>query len=306
MTMLKKIIGLILVGGFLFFFVQQQKGEEMVASLRDRFSQIGAARLPLPGKQYEGLRVVDPEVVAEAIKEDSSELATLFSHQTETALTLDAVVEETNNARIQEGLPPLKSNQLLIQSAEIKTRDMIDRHYFEHESPTGESVSDLGDRVEYPYIIMGENLALGNFKDAADLVRAWMESPGHRANILNPLYQEIGVYALRGNFEGQEVWFAVQHFGTNRNTCPSIDAKLRSDIAAMNAQLDIQEVEIERKKRELEEMNRGDDSYDTVVNEFNTMITTYNKLLGISQKSIVEYNKQVTTFNACLAKYQKE
>jgi uncharacterized protein YkwD len=90
---------------------------------------------------------------------------------------------------------------------------MFENQYFAHESPTGEKVSDLAKKFGYDFLLIGENLAMGNFSSDEDLVLAWMESPGHRENILNEKYQEIGVAVKKGIFEGKEVWIAVQHFG---------------------------------------------------------------------------------------------
>ena len=220
-------------------------------------------------------------------------------------LAVEDIIDETNKARITAGLSPLRTDQLLARSAQLKTEDMISLQYFEHESPTGVAVSDLGKKVGYDYIIMGENLALGDFRNAKDLVNAWMESPGHRANILNEMYQDIGIYAVKGTYEGQEVWFAVQHFGAQRSACPSIDSALKKEIDQMNRELDTQQVEIEALKKTLESQSAEDNDYDDKVNLFNAMVTAYNKALEISKSKIFEYNRQVGRFNTCLLQYQQ-
>jgi uncharacterized protein YkwD len=219
-------------------------------------------------------------------------------------LAIADIVDETNKERIKAGFEPLRANVILVESAKIKTEDMIDLEYFEHQSPSGKSVSDLGKDVGYDYIIMGENLAMGDFKNAKDLVTAWMNSPGHRANMLNPEYQDIGVYAAEGLFDGQSVWFAVQHFGTQRAVCPTISKTLKNDIDTLNEDLDKQQQAIEDLKNELEEFSVESGGYDDKVNLFNAMVTAYNKQLEVSKNKIVDYNKQVASFNTCLLQYQ--
>lgn len=219
-------------------------------------------------------------------------------------LAIADIIDETNKQRIKAGLEPLRADATLVESAEIKTQDMIDLGYFEHRSPSGKSVSDLGKDVGYDYIIMGENLAMGDFKNAKDLVDAWMNSPGHRANMLNPEYQDIGVYATEGIFEGQAVWFAVQHFGTQRAVCPSISKSLKQEIDILNKDLDKQQQEIEALKDTLEGLTADSGGYDDKVNLFNAMVVSYNKALELSKNKIVQYNKQVASFNTCLLQYQ--
>ncbi len=220
-------------------------------------------------------------------------------------LTIDNILVSTNIQRATEGLPALKLNTKLVQSSTLKTNDMIAKQYFEHESPTGKSVSDLGTEVGYNYIIMGENLALGNFKTADDLLLAWMNSPGHRANIMSTMYQEIGVYASKGDYQGREVWFAVQHFGTMRTACPQIDANLKKSIDSINSDLKKREATIATQKAYLEspERPRGEE-YKTAVTVFNELVSEYNLALVVSQEKIKQYNTQVASFNKCLSQYQ--
>src|SRR6185369_15716694 len=118
------------------------------------------------------------------------------------------------------GLPALKENALLDKAAKKKLDDMFAQQYFEHINPQGKGPSDLAKSVGYDYIAIGENLALGNFKNDAELVQAWMDSPGHRANILNKQYTEIGVAVGQGTYEGKKTWLAVQEFGRPTSSCP--------------------------------------------------------------------------------------
>jgi uncharacterized protein YkwD len=224
----------------------------------------------------------------------------------QTPLDIESIIDATNNERVKGGLLPLAVNTKLNASAKIKVEDMIKRQYFEHVSPTGENVSDLGHRVEYNYVIMGENLAMGNFVSAEDLLKAWMDSPGHRENIMSLNYQDIGVSAMKGVYQGREVWFAVQHFGTTRNACPIINQTLKSSIDAMNASLKKRDAQISALRVKIEAEDHPDgDEYRRMIAEFNTLVKEYNTELAASQKLITQYNTQVVAFNTCLAQYQK-
>src|SRR3989338_5641248 len=106
-------------------------------------------------------------------------------------LTREGVFAETNKKRVAYNLSQLTLHATLNRIAEIKAQDMFAREYFEHVAPDGTGVSDLAKRAGYDFIVIGENLALGNFANDAELIDAWMNSPGHRANILKDAYTEI-------------------------------------------------------------------------------------------------------------------
>jgi len=312
MRMLQRIITLCLTVAAVLFglaLIWPVKAEQLAVSILKGIQTVEVAKLPLTGYKEPSLKIVDPTSVSSAGKEEASRLALLFRKSKDGTpgddLIVEDIIDATNKARIAEGLEPLSVNVRLTASAKLKTEDMIKKGYFEHESPTGVSVSDLGGEVGYSYIIMGENLALGNFDGAGDLVQAWMDSPGHRANILNTMYREIGIYAAKGTFEGREVWFAVQHFGASRSACPTISATLKKEIDALNIELDRQQAEVEELKKRIENSNANEPGYEENVNLFNAMVNTYNQTLNVSRVKISEYNAQVAKFNSCLVKYQE-
>ncbi len=113
----------------------------------------------------------------------------------------------------------LSKNAKLTSAATAKANDLFEKQYFEHVSPTGESAADLVIAEGYNYRIVGENLALGDFKSEKELVDAWMASEGHRENILKKDYQEIGVASKLSKFEGRITWVSVQIFGTRAPEC---------------------------------------------------------------------------------------
>ncbi|MEU7896046.1 CAP domain-containing protein [Nonomuraea sp. NPDC049152] len=105
----------------------------------------------------------------------------------------DEVVKLTNAERASGGCKPLTHDPQLRAAAEGHSADMAAKGYFDHTSPDGRNP---GDRIKAsgfsPVSAWGENIAKGQ-RTAADVVRGWMNSPGHRANIMNCNYTHIGV-----------------------------------------------------------------------------------------------------------------
>jgi uncharacterized protein YkwD len=100
-----------------------------------------------------------------------------------------------NAQRAKHGLQPLTENALLQRAAELHSLDMAKRKFFEHQNPDGVQPDARIVRQGYPPILVGENLAWGETDKSppAMIVSLWMKSPGHRANILEPDYREIGI-----------------------------------------------------------------------------------------------------------------
>jgi molybdopterin converting factor small subunit len=145
-------------------------------------------------------------------------------------LTVAGILAETNKHRQTNNLAPLVLNPTLSQAADNKLKDMFARQYFDHDSPDGIGPADIVDRVNYQYLRIGENLALGNYTDDIDLVQAWMDSPGHRANILSQGFTEIGIAAAPGQFDDRSTWLAVQTFALPANTCPQPDETIQQSF----------------------------------------------------------------------------
>jgi uncharacterized YkwD family protein/spore coat assembly protein SafA len=105
-----------------------------------------------------------------------------------------------NQIRRQNGLPALTMNWQLERMARIKSQDMRDKHYFSHQSPTYGSPFTMMKSFGIYFTYAGENIAAGQ-PDPKSVVNSWMASPGHRANILNKNYTQIGVgYASGGSY----------------------------------------------------------------------------------------------------------
>jgi uncharacterized protein YkwD len=116
----------------------------------------------------------------------------------------DAVLCLVNAERRERGLPPLRSNDDLELAAQRHSADMVDRGYFEHDSPGGTTVRDRVQRTGYLKGVrrwsLGENIgwASRSISSPAGMVKAWMESPGHREIILTRTFREAGVGIAMG------------------------------------------------------------------------------------------------------------
>ena len=131
-------------------------------------------------------------------------------------ITITSVLEKTNSERAKLGLKPLVYNPTLSKSAEAKAADMFSKDYWAHTSPTGVPPWDFFINSGYEYSVAGENLAK-DFYDTDTLMKAWMNSPTHKANITNAKYQEIGLGVVNGVMNGVKTTLVVQHFASPRN-----------------------------------------------------------------------------------------
>ena len=132
------------------------------------------------------------------------------------------VLDLVNAERAAQGLHPLNADTNLATAARDHSEDMGLQDYFSHTSLDGRTVPDRITAAGYSYNTYGENIAAGQ-PTPERVVDAWMESSGHRANILNPIYCDIGVgYAYLANSTYRHYW--TQDFGrkTGVSTCPDI------------------------------------------------------------------------------------
>jgi uncharacterized protein YkwD len=130
----------------------------------------------------------------------------------EASETERTLLELTNNARKKENLPLLKFNTTLLKVAREHSANMATQKEMKHELD-GKKPSDRLKAAGYRYSRMGENIALGDRQPLETVFRGWMESPGHRANILNKDFEEIGIGVARDN-RGRIYY--TQVFGTPR------------------------------------------------------------------------------------------
>jgi len=134
------------------------------------------------------------------------------------AAVLPAVlVDLTNESRAESEQNTLNVNPLLQVAAQAKADDMATKGYFAHTSPEGVAPWYFFSSAGYIFSHAGENLAI-EFYDSKDVHDAWMDSPKHQANILNNNFSEIGIGTARGMYEGRNVLFITQFFGTPVST----------------------------------------------------------------------------------------
>ncbi len=126
-------------------------------------------------------------------------------------ITKANVIELTNKERVKAGLPVLWSNYKLNLAAQRKANDMMAKGYWEHYH-NGKSPWDWMHEAGYEFKAAGENLAI-DFLEVEPMIKAWMDSPTHRQNILNPNFKEIGVGIAKGFFKDHETIIVVQMFG---------------------------------------------------------------------------------------------
>jgi len=114
------------------------------------------------------------------------------SGQSSNSQFVNEVFNLVNQERAKAGLSQLTLDTALSNMAQDKAKDMYANNYFDHNSPTYGSPFDMMRQYNIPYSYAGENIAKGQ-RTPQEVMNAWMNSPGHRANILNPNFKKIGV-----------------------------------------------------------------------------------------------------------------
>jgi len=218
----------------------------------------------------------------------------------QTVLDKNIIIEEANLQRKNNGLASLFENAELNASALAKANDMFQNQYFEHVSPAGLDPGELVLEYGYKYIVAGENLILGNFVSERELVRSWMDSPGHRANILNNRYSEIGVAVVKGTYKGESVWMGVQEFGLPLSTCSEPSLNLKNEIKDKNTRLDQMSAELDSEKSKIDNANTKNPQYNNLVESYNRLVVQYQLLADEVKNLIPQYNNQVNIFNDCV------
>jgi hypothetical protein len=218
------------------------------------------------------------------------------------AIHADGVLAYTNAERYKENLPFLSTNAELSRAAYVKMQDLFANQYFAHEAPNGDSIVELATDAGYSYSSVGENLALGGFDSSKAVVDAWMDSPGHRKNILKPTYQEIGIAAGRGEYKGKIAWIVVQAFGTPRSLCPLPDHDLRERVEQGENTLMLMRRVADMRKQLFEDTSPNHPAYQKRIEAFRLAASVHNDYLDTRREEIDTYNAQVERYNACLTR----
>ncbi len=168
------------------------------------------------------------------------------------------IISLTNTARKDNDISVITSSKLLREAAQEKARDMLINEYFAHTSPDGKTPWDFIDATGYKYRYAGENLAI-HFDSTEHLIEGWMISPGHRKNILNEKYTEIGIGIARGTFESVPTTVVVQMFAQPIKTFSIVPGKTSAFSSGMPEgnllSARVKGASIEKTILELEEQN---------------------------------------------------
>ena len=145
------------------------------------------------------------------------------------------LIDLTNEHRIANGDSFLSHNETLDKAASFKAEDMAKERYFAHTSPKGVTPWHWFEKAGYTFLFAGENLAV-NFTNSEDVENAWMNSPSHRANILNARFKEIGISTFAGVYNDNPTIFVVQMFGVPaiKRVTPPKEIEVVSEVKAKN------------------------------------------------------------------------
>lgn len=150
------------------------------------------------------------------------------------------LIELTNIERQKKGLPTLSENATLDQAAAAKAQNMFSENYWAHFAPSGKTPWDFILGAGYKFTFAGENLAK-NFYESDAVVGAWMNSPTHRDNLLNPKYKDIGIAVADGVLNGQQTTLVVQMFGTGGEAVAA-----KPQVAVQGKQIEVPKQEVNK------------------------------------------------------------
>lgn len=162
---------------------------------------------------------------------------------TSSNITQQKIIELTNQERAKANLEPVAENQALDQAAKAKAANMFAENYWAHFAPSGRTPWDFILGTGYKFSYAGENLAK-NFYNSDDVVKAWVNSPSHRENLLNLKYKDIGIAVEDGVLNGQKTTLVVQMFGTQQ---AQIAAALPSSVDLGGKSVTVSQQEINQK-----------------------------------------------------------
>ncbi len=206
-----------------------------------------------------------------------------------TAAVLPAVlVDLTNKDRSSSGQTELVVSPVLEEAARMKAEDMVNNQYFAHHSPTGISPWYWMKESGYSFVYAGENLAI-DFTESIDVEDAWMKSPAHKKNIIDPRFTEIGIAAKEGIFQGRKTIFVVQMFGR-----PAFTEK---NIYNRTSSTEIPTEKLAQNNQDLVELDglvKGESASENIpVN----VLSESKEFIMVENTSNIESVGQVTSFN---------
>lgn len=223
-----------------------------------------------------------------------------------TTINAENIIWQTNYERVKTGLDPLIARPELMRSAGDKNSDMVRHQYFEHNRRSGGSepvgFDTFIDHQGYSFIKIGENLAMGNFATSREVVTAWMNSPTHKKNILDPQYREIGVAVKKATMDDKETFLFTQHFGNPRTSCPPVNESSKQTIEDLRSSVLNLQQEIAGHRALLPEHNNGlpDSNFNNLVEDYNKLVAQYNTNINRISDLVKQYNTQVQNFDDCI------
>ncbi len=151
----------------------------------------------------------------------------LASYSLEKSQTLSAqiLIDYSNAERVSRSVPHLSTNEDLAAAASAKAHDMAERGYFSHNTPEGESPWKWVREEGYSFTRVGENIAVG-YANEYKVIEGWLNSPGHRENLLNEKFTDIGIGIALGTYKGREATYVVQFFGSSTRVPEEIRTSL--------------------------------------------------------------------------------
>ena len=214
------------------------------------------------------------------------------------------ILRYTNIERENMSLEPLIANNTLNIIADLRADDLFANQYFEHDSPDGKSVTDLAKKFGYNYLLIGENLAQGSFDGEQGIVSAWMESAGHRANILNKKYKELGVSVKTGIFKGDNTTIAVQIFALPLANCPNPNQEIKAIIDSSTISIKQMQTEAQVLYINLNIIKNNSETnssyYNQKAQEYNSFAKRINDAILALKRMIDFYNIEVSQYNSCI------
>jgi uncharacterized protein YkwD len=137
-----------------------------------------------------------------------------------TNINASDVISLTNQQRVNNGLPALSYNSRLTQAAQNQASYMFEKDYWAHYAPDGTSPWSFVTAAGYSYSTAGQNLAK-DFDTSSGVVTGWMNSPEHRANILNSSFRDTGVAVMNGTLQGEQTTLVVAFYASPVGGAPA-------------------------------------------------------------------------------------
>lgn len=205
------------------------------------------------------------------------------------------IFTEINDVRQEHDREELIRDATLDVLAQEKLDDMFARNYFSHKDPNGLGTAVAAKNAGYRFTVLGENLAMGSYDDIEMLVDAWMESSGHRKNLLDDRFTNTGIASGIGEFNGEETFIAVQIFARPHGACKNPSAEIAAYIARGETYTKNIAALMSVYATSMGGASNG--SVRALTNQVSVLMTVFLRSLD---EKIKEYDNQIAEFEACM------